>query len=114
MKRRSFLTNLAAQALALSAVPSVWAVGEKQSGENYGASTVSSTVVTELGGMSLKDMREFHLKDLREGYLPGWDGTIRVDEKYGGFMPYLKPDGTHVDTIKRMYYQGRGIWVFSY
>ncbi|MBN1290223.1 MAG: AGE family epimerase/isomerase [Candidatus Latescibacteria bacterium] len=114
MHRRSFLGSLAAQSLLLTGTPYLWAMGEKQNGENYGVTTESSTKVTELAGMSLEEMRDFHLKDLWEGYMPYWDGTIRVDEKYGGFMPYLKEDGTHVDTIKRMYYQGRGIWVFSY
>ncbi len=101
-------------ALALSVAPHARAMGEKQEGENYGAHPTNKSVVTELAGMSLEKMRDFHLNDLHEGYLPYWDGTIRVDEKYGGFMPYLKEDGTHVDTIKRMYYQGRGMWVFSY
>ncbi len=114
MRRRNFITSLAANAFALSAAPSLWAMGEKQDGENFSVSTESPTVVNELGGMSLEKMRDFHIDDLKNGYLPYWDGTIRVDEKYGGFMPYLKEDGTHRDTIKRMYYQGRGIWVFSY
>lgn len=113
MKRRAFMSGMIPGALALSSVP-VWAMGEKQNNENYGVHTMCGSKIGNLSGMSLEAMRDFHLKDLREGYLPFWDGTIRVDSKLGGFMPYLKPDGTHVDTIKRMYYQGRGIWVFSY
>jgi len=114
MKRRSFISNMMTGATALAAAPAAWAMGEKQNGENYGVHPLCQSKITELAGMSLEENRDFHLKDLREGYLPYWDGTIRVDSKYGGFMPYLKEDGTHVDTIKRMYYQGRGVWVFSY
>ena len=114
MDRRNFVTSMLVQALGLSAAPSVWAMGEDQKDENYGVHSMDTSVINELAGMTLEEMRDFHINDLYEGYLPGWDGTIRVDEKYGGVMPYLKKDGTHVDTIKRMYYQGRGIWVFAY
>jgi len=114
MKRRDFISNVIVNAAALSMATRAMAMGENQKGEVYGAHTKCNSVIKDLAGMSLEEMRDFHLKDLREGYLPYWDGTVRVDEKYGGFMPYLKKDGTHVDTIKRMYYQGRGIWMFAY
>lgn len=114
MDRRSFITNLATSAAALGIAPGAWAVGEKQDRTDYGTHKASGTVIEKLAGMSLQELKDYNLNDLWKGYMPNWDGTIRVDEKYGGFMPYLKKDGTHVDTIKRMYYQGRGIWVFSY
>jgi len=114
MKRRQFLSNIAAGSMALGAAPVAWAMGEKQDGENYGINTKCEPTFTKLAGESLKAHRDFHVDDLKNAYIPYWDDTIRIDKKRGGFMPYLKEDGTHVDTIKRMYYQGRGIWVFSY
>jgi len=114
MKRRSFISGMMTGAAGLSAAPAAWAMGEKQDMSEYGVHEKCKSVIPDLAGMSLKAMRDFHLDDLWNSYMPNWDGTIRVDKKYGGFMPYLKDDGTHRDTIKRMYYQGRGIWVFSY
>ncbi len=114
MKRRQFISNMAGGAMALGAAPAAWAVGEKQNGELYPADKDCELRVMKLAGQPLAEHKKFHEDDLRNGYLPYWDGTIRIDKKRGGFMPYLKEDGTHVDTIKRMYYQGRGIWVFSY
>lgn len=113
MNRRAFLSNMTAGAVTLSAVPA-WAMGEKQNMEKYGVHSMCASTIGDIGGMKLTAMRDFHVKDFKDNYLPLWDGTIRIDKELGGFMPYLKPDGTHVDTIKRMYYQGRGIWMFSY
>jgi len=134
MDRRYFMKNLTAQALALSAAGPVWAMGEKQNGENYGTHSTSEKVVTRLAGMSLDELRIFHQKELDEEYLPVWDDR-RIDRKYGGFMPYNEAEKRYVPywkgristdtteqtndlifnlTNKEMYYQGRGIWVFSY
>ncbi len=114
MKRRSFITNMMTGAASAAAAPVAWAVGEKKDGTGYGIFENCPSRITELAGMSLTENRDFHLRDFHEGYLPYWDGTIRVDSKYGGFMPYLNNDGAHVRTTKEMYYQGRGVWVFSY
>jgi N-acylglucosamine 2-epimerase len=113
MKRRSFMKNLAAQTLALSAAGPVWAVGEKQNRENYNVHPTSETRITKLADMSLKELHNFHIKEIEEEYLPIWDER-RVDHKYGGVRPYLNADGSYRKDYKEMYYLGRAIWVFSY
>lgn len=45
MKRRAFISNLALESLALSAVTPVWAMGEEKNGKDYGTASVSPTVV---------------------------------------------------------------------
>ena len=113
MKRRSFVKNLATQSLALSTAGSAWAMGEKQDGKKYDQHPSSETRITKLAGMSLKELKDFHINEIENEYLPMWDER-RVDHKYGGVRPYLKADGSYVKDYKEMYYLGRSIWVFSY
>ena len=65
MKRRNFISGMTINALALSVAPYARAMGENQKGENYGAHPANKSVVTELAGMSLEKMRDFHLNDLK-------------------------------------------------
>jgi len=113
MKRRNFMTALSAQTLALSAAPAVWAMGENQAGEDYPVHPSHETVITKLAGMSLKELKDFHINEIENEYLPMWDDR-RVDHKYGGVRPYLNADGTYRQPNKQVYYLGRAIWVFSY
>jgi len=134
MRRRDFVKVLPVQAFALSTAAQLWAMGEKQNGEQYGVHSKSETVVQNLAGMSLEKLRSFHQDELNNKYLPVWDDR-RIDWKYGGFMPYNGADKRYIPpwkgravtassehmkdlvfnpTNKEMYYQGRGIWVFSY
>ena len=47
------------------------------------------------------------------GYFPFWERGGH-DAELGGFMCYLHPDGTVQDPRKDIWYQGRGIWVYSH
>ena len=46
-------------------------------------------------------------------YLPFWEKG-GIDEEHGGFMCYLYDDGSVENDRKDIWYQGRGIWVYSY
>ena len=113
MKRRVFISNMATQALSLSAARSLWAVGENGKGENYTVSPVNRTAVSEIAGHSLEELRDFHKRELFEEYIKLWDWR-GIDWKYGGFLPYYDADGNYTTTDKEMYYLGRGLWTFSY
>ncbi|MCD6307682.1 MAG: AGE family epimerase/isomerase [Candidatus Latescibacteria bacterium] len=112
MRRRHFITNMM-QGLALSAAPSAWAMGEDRDGNDYGAAKLSPTVVDKIGSHTIRELRDFHQRELDEEYLPVWE-KHGIDWEYGGFMPYWDKDGNYTTTNKEMYYMGRGIWVFSY
>ncbi|MHB9028033.1 MAG: AGE family epimerase/isomerase, partial [Candidatus Latescibacterota bacterium] len=112
MKRRTFIRNLSAPVLAVSAAP-VWAAGEKQTGEDYPAHPSSETRVTKLAGMTLPELRDFHINEIEKVYLPMWDDR-RIDRQYGGVRPYLRADGSYQREGKEMYYLGRAIWTFSW
>lgn len=66
----------------------------------------------QLGGMSLQELYDFHLKYITDVYIPNWDRGI--DLQYGGFANALNPGEKPDFERKGMYFQGRAIWVFSY
>ena len=67
----------------------------------------------KLAGMSLPELRQRYQAELFEAYLPFWD-RYGIDHKYGGFMCALDHDGTLVNDYKFHWFQGRGIWVYSF
>jgi N-acylglucosamine 2-epimerase len=66
-----------------------------------------------LAGMSLTGLRKHYHSELFESYLPFWN-KFGIDHEYGGFMCSLDYDGTLVNTDKSLWFQGRGIWVYSF
>jgi N-acylglucosamine 2-epimerase len=83
--------------------------------ENTGKSfqpVAFSTIPSKIAGMTLQEMRNDYSDRIFNQYLPFWDkgGT---DNKYGGFMCELYDDGSVENDEKYIWYQGRGIWVYS-
>jgi N-acylglucosamine 2-epimerase len=76
-------------------------------------STDSPGPALKLAGMSLPELRKRYQAELFEAYLPFWD-RYGIDHKYGGFMCALDHDGTLVNDYKFHWFQGRGIWVYSF
>ena len=68
---------------------------------------------THIGPTSLQELRDQYHSELFVDYLPFFD-RHGIDHKLGGFMCTLDHDGTLLDTRKDMWYQGRGLWVYSY
>jgi len=58
----------------------------------------------------LKSQYEF---DLFQDFLPFMDKYV-VDRQYGGFMCTADRDGTNLSTDKSTWYEGRGIWAYSF
>lgn len=50
---------------------------------------------------------------LFEDFIPFMDEKV-VDKQYGGFLCNTGRDGRNLNTNKRTWYDGRGIWVYSY
>ena len=110
MRRRSFLGALAAP---LAAPDGAIAAGGR-SNEPYGSSKSNRTPITAIGDQSLEKLRDFHKRELSGEYIKLWDRS-GVDRQYGGFFPEGNEEGDpNKVTDKEMYYQGRGLWVFSY
>jgi mannose/cellobiose epimerase-like protein (N-acyl-D-glucosamine 2-epimerase family) len=104
MKRRTFF-GAAAGAGALS-------FGHSPA-EAVTAKTSAAPRITDIGGMSLDAIyTELHA-ELFDIFLPLMERAV-IDNEYGGFMCQAHPDETRVNTDKRTWYQGRGVWIYSY
>ena len=66
-----------------------------------------------LAGMSLAELRESFRDQLFKELLPFW-ARHGVDDEYGGIMCSLDYDGTRVNTEKKLWFQGRALWVYSF
>ena len=130
MKRRTFCTTISGQTFALAAAPVVWAMGEKRNGENYGISSSRRKAVKKIGKRSLEEIRDLFKHELYDKTIPLWkkDG---VDWEYGGYLtslpvkrsdtagwPYRDAKNLQkvmaISTNKKLYHQGRILWLFSY
>jgi len=67
-----------------------------------------------IGTHRLEDLRDHYRTYLFDEYLPFWY-RYGIDHQRGGFVCALDHDGSRVGKpVKNMWYQGRGLWVFSY
>ncbi len=69
--------------------------------------------VFKLAGMSLPELRQRYHGEFFNTFLPFWE-KYGIDREYGGFMCALDHDGTLVNGNKFHWFQGRGIWVYSF
>lgn len=67
----------------------------------------------KLAGLSLPELKQRYRNELFGVLIPFWD-KHGIDHERGGFMCALDHDGTRVDTDKFLWFQGRGIWVYTY
>ena len=113
MRRRNFISSLAANAFTLSAAPSLWAMGENRENGHFSVSSKNKKIITKIGKRSLEEIRDVFKHELFDITLTLWkkDG---VDWKYGGYLPHIDESGTITETNKRLYYQGRVLWLYSY
>ena len=74
---------------------------------------IISGLLMTLADLSLTDLRNRYHTELFENYLPFWD-KFGVDHEYGGFMCSLDYDGARANTDKFLWFQGRGIWIYSF
>lgn len=63
--------------------------------------------------MSLEQLRDLYRHYLFEDFLP-FMGKYVIDHQYGGFMCNTDRDGTNLTGDKDAWYEGRGIWVYSF
>jgi len=63
--------------------------------------------------INLVEIRDQFRKDLFEDFLP-FHNRFVVDHQYGGFLCSVRPNGERVSEEKLTWYQGRGLWVYSF
>lgn len=101
MNRRSFILSIPAAA-ALSVF--TCSNGEKQKRKKNPAF---------INGLTLEEHRDELIDRLYNEYLPFWENG-GYDKQLGGFICNLDENGVPVDENKFIWYQGRGIWVYSF
>ncbi|HZT33425.1 MAG TPA: AGE family epimerase/isomerase [Bryobacteraceae bacterium] len=65
------------------------------------------------GLLPLRQLRDQYYFDLFEDFLPFVDKHV-LDRQYGGFLCHTDRDGTNLSGRKTTWYEGRGIWVYSF
>jgi mannose/cellobiose epimerase-like protein (N-acyl-D-glucosamine 2-epimerase family) len=113
MQRRNFFKNIAGTAISVTAVGSLLESCTPSENKNNIIATGSGHISDDIAGVNLEKLRDQYKKDLFEEFLPFMNEHI-IDHELGGFMCDAEKDGTLVDTNKRIWYQGRGVWVYSY
>jgi mannose/cellobiose epimerase-like protein (N-acyl-D-glucosamine 2-epimerase family) len=63
--------------------------------------------------LPLHDLRKQYIADLFDEYLPFLEKHV-IDHELGGFLCHTTPFGERVSDVKRIWYQGRGIWIYSF
>lgn len=105
MKRRAFIgVTAAASAAALTGC-----AGEREPAAQSGPAPSAG----RLAGMTLEELREEHRYWMLDDFVPFMDKFV-VDHDLGGFMCTVDRDGTRLGSNKRTWYEGRGIWTYSY
>jgi len=66
-----------------------------------------------LSGMTLEELRDQYRYDLFQDFLPFMDQYV-IDHELGGFMCETDRDGTNLTQTKTTWFEGRGIWVYSF
>lgn len=109
INRSRFLTISTVGASGL--LMGVNACGTKTEEKVSGGHSVAK--VEKLAGKTLKELLKEYRYYLFDDFLPFMDKYV-IDHKYGGFMCNTDRDGTNITQDKRAWYEGRGIWVYSF
>jgi mannose/cellobiose epimerase-like protein (N-acyl-D-glucosamine 2-epimerase family) len=67
----------------------------------------------KLAHRKLEDLRKEYQYWLYDDFLPFLDRFV-VDHKVGGFMCETDRDGRNISGRKRTWFEGRGIWIYSF
>lgn len=110
MKRRNFLETFGV--FTFSAVESNFATPYYK---NRMPASLNSKKrpVTSVAGFSPQELLNQYKGFLFDDFLPFMDKYV-VDHEYGGFMCNANRDGSRINSNKRAWFDGRGIWIYSY
>jgi N-acylglucosamine 2-epimerase len=77
------------------------------------AASASALRVSRLAGMPLPELRAALYRQLFDEVLPFWD-RYGIDDEHGGIICALDYDGKRAHDQKVLWFQGRGLWVYSF
>ncbi len=110
--RRDFIRQNSLAGLGVAAMGSLAGFSESElEAENFGK---GSTRIRKVAGLSLQELYERYHDELFKRFLPAME-SLCIDNEYGGFMCDVDiAERKLINTIKRVWNQGRGIWVYSF
>ncbi|MHB9028946.1 MAG: AGE family epimerase/isomerase [Candidatus Latescibacterota bacterium] len=79
----------------------------------FGMEYLANGGIVSIAGMKPEKLRDRFQSELYNEYLPFLEKYV-IDDEYGGFLCHATPEGVQVNAEKRAWYEGRGIWIFSY
>lgn len=109
MKRRNFIGGAIAAGLA-GAAPAFGEPVARQTPFRMGA---FNSIPDMIGGMSRTQLLAAYRDRLFKQFLPFWEKG-GYDRELGGFMCYLRDDGSVENDQKDIWYQGRGVWTYAF
>lgn len=123
MKRRAFLTDVAAGGLAVGAT-AFSAQGRRSGSKALASGQARSAAVRQeaagagsplrtIGPYALEALRDHFRKELESEIAPHWE-KYGIDRSYGGYLIADRKTGAYATTDKDLYSQGRILWIFSY
>lgn len=107
MKRRNFI--LSAGAIGLGASLGCSRISTAAKPEPAGPRVIPERI----GGRTLVELRDEFRRQLFDVHLPFFDRG-GDDKQYGGIMCLLDDNGVPVSDEKHIWFQARGIWIYSY
>ncbi len=108
MKRRNFLGS------SFGAAAIVAELGSSIAAQKERAVQIPRVRGTDrLAGKTLVQLRDQYRSDLFTDFLPFMEKYV-IDEQYGGFMCNADHHGKRVNPNKLSWFEGRGIWVYSF
>ena len=110
--RRNFLKHSSLAGLGTIALGGSIACKGRNSGSDYSDKTAEQPVM--LAGLSPEKLHERLSDELFKRFLPAME-ELCIDHEYGGFMCDADIlNRKMLTTNKKTWYQGRGIWVYSF
>lgn len=109
MKRRKLIKSLITGSAVVSAgsiLPGLTSSCSKDKAS-------SASIPAKIAGMTLEELKNDYRQRIFNQYLPFWEKG-GFDKELGGFMCELNDDGSVVNDEKYIWYQGRGVWVYSF
>lgn len=67
----------------------------------------------KIAGFSADELLKQYQENLFNDFLPFMDEYI-IDHQYGGFKCNTDRSGNNITNNKRTWFDGRGVWVYSY
>jgi len=106
MNRRGFLGSSLGATAMLAGLPS-------NAGAQRTRQPPRAKLADRLAGRTLVQLRDQYQSDLFSDFLPFMDQYV-IDKQYGGFMCNADLHGRQVNQNKLSWFEGRGIWVYSF